>query len=151
MRKPTIVLLCLCLCAQIPADAQRRKGGKKGAKTAKSADKKSEKVHSPQFRFRDGDTHDFGKVPSGKDVTYEFVFTNTGNSPLIIQDVKSPYGTTTPEWTRHPVSPGGRGTITVGYTTHKKGPFSREIYVESNASANTAEKHYTLHIRGTVD
>ena len=150
MKRSTAIVLVLCLCMQLSADAQHKRG-RKGVKATKSADKKAEKVAAPQFRFKDGDVHDFGKVPSGKDVTYEFVFTNTGNAPLIIQDVKSPYGTTTPEWTRHPVNPGGRGSITVGYMTTKKGPFSREIHIESNASANTTEKRYTLHLKGTVD
>ena len=29
-------------------------------------------------------THDFGKIPQGKPVTYEFKFTNVGTAPIVI-------------------------------------------------------------------
>ncbi|MGL4956614.1 MAG: DUF1573 domain-containing protein, partial [Bacteroidales bacterium] len=57
-------------------------------------------------------SHDFGQVPeAGGLVTYAFEFANTGKTPIIITDVKSSCGCTTPEWTKQPVLPGKTGSI----------------------------------------
>ena len=61
-------------------------------------------------------TYDFGDIKEADgSVTHTFEFTNNGNSPLIVQDVKSSCGCTTPDWTREPVKPGEKGTITAEY------------------------------------
>ena len=44
--------------------------------------------------------HDFGSLPQGKPVTYEFEFTNTGDQPLILDNVQASCGCTTPTWTK---------------------------------------------------
>ncbi len=41
----------------------------------------------PGIAFKEP-TYDFGRVRSGTDVTHDFVFTNTGNGPLEILQVK---------------------------------------------------------------
>src|SRR4051812_14416696 len=43
---------------------------------------------------------DFGKIPQGKPVTHEFLFTNTGDKPLSLQNVQASCGCTTPEWSK---------------------------------------------------
>ncbi len=60
--------------------------------------------------------HDFGKFKeeAGRQ-TYDFIVTNTGNAPLVIQNIVASCGCTTPEWTKEPIPAGGKGKITAIY------------------------------------
>jgi len=81
--------------------------------------------------------HDFGKVNEGDGAAiYDFSFKNTGSTPLIIQDVKTTCGCTTPEWTKQPIRPGGTGFIKVSYDVKgRPGGIDKTITVHSNGSA----------------
>lgn len=92
--------------------------------------------------------HDFGKVNEevGK-ITYEFEFVNKGNAPLVISRVQASCGCTTPVWTKEPIEPGKRGSITVTYsTTGRPGAFAKSITVYSNA----IDEQMMLLIKGDV-
>jgi hypothetical protein len=89
---------------------------------------------------------DFGSVVKKADCNTEFVFKNTGKSPLILYDVKPSCDCTTPFWPKEPVMPGKTGTIKVVYDTKETGVFSKTITVTSNASAS----HIELTIQGEV-
>jgi hypothetical protein len=106
----------------------------------------------PAFKFKGGDTHDFGTLKEGPTADYTFEFTNTGNAPLIINKAVASCGCTVPEWPKDPILPGKTGKMKVTYTT--KGhvtPFMKEISIFSNAVNNPkGEKVYTLYIKGTV-
>ncbi|MFN9500838.1 MAG: DUF1573 domain-containing protein [Chryseotalea sp.] len=80
-------------------------------------------------------THDFGKITQGEVVEHTFYFTNTGNEPLIITDVKVSCGCTTPKgWPKDPVMPGGKGELTVAFnSTGKIGMQNKPITIVSNA------------------
>lgn len=102
-------------------------------------------TNGPAIKFKDADlTHNFGKVKMNDKAEYYFEFTNTGNKPLIIMDVHSSCGCTTPEFSKTPVAPGKKNKIKVGYKTDKLGPINRGITV----TTNTGE--YTLNIKGEV-
>ena len=84
-------------------------------------------------------THDFGTFAEemGK-VTHEFIFTNTGTAPLILQKVTASCGCTTPVWTKEPIGPGKTGKIEVTYNaTGRPGAFSKNVTVVSNAKNAT--------------
>jgi len=91
-------------------------------------------------------THEFGNVPQGTPVTYEFKFKNTGNAPIVISNVQASCGCTTPEWTNTPVLPGKNGSIKAQYNAAAMGAFNKSITVTSNA-ANSSE---VVFIKGTV-
>lgn len=92
-------------------------------------------------------THDFSKVPEGTMATYEFVFKNTGNEPLIISSVKASCGCTTPQWTKEPILPGKTGSITASYNSKgRPGVFNKSITVNSNASTPSS----VIYIKGVV-
>ena len=94
-------------------------------------------------------THDFGQVSEedGK-VTYKFAFVNEGNAPLVITQVTASCGCTTPEWTKEPVAPRGKGSISVTYTTTgRPGAISRTVTVHTNQSDNST---VVLSIKGNV-
>lgn len=44
--------------------------------------------NAAEFKFVE-ETHNFGNIPEGPEAQYEFVFTNVGKEPLIIQDCKA--------------------------------------------------------------
>ncbi len=93
-------------------------------------------------------THDFGKIYDGKPAEHEFVFTNKGKVPLILSNVQPGCGCTTPEWPREPIMPGQKSKIKAIYNAGSfRGPFSKGITVQSNASNGNQQ----LTIKGTVD
>ena len=75
-------------------------------------------------------------------------FTNTGNAPLIITDVKSSCGCTVPTKPSEPIMPGKSDKIIVKYNMNP-GPISKTITVESNA-VNKLNGVVPLRIKGTV-
>jgi hypothetical protein len=102
--------------------------------------------NKPEFKF-EKETHDFGKIPQGKPVSYEFKFTNTGEEPLIISNVESTCGCTVPAFTKTPVLKGQTGTITVTFNAAAVQPsFSKAVTIKSNA--RTPNK--LLYIKGEV-
>ncbi len=92
------------------------------------------------------DTIDYGTITKGSDGVRVFEFTNTGNAPLIITNVKSSCGCTIPKKPEGPVAPGESSTIEVKYDTNRVGPIRRTITVSSNAS----EPMVALKIKGAV-
>lgn len=98
------------------------------------------------FKF-DKETHDFGKIPQGKPVSVDFVFTNAGDEPLIISNVESTCGCTVPKYTTTPVAKGAKGTITVTFNAAAVQPgFTKAVTIKSNA--RTPVK--VLYIKGEV-
>ena len=91
-------------------------------------------------------THDFGKVWSGTQVSYEFVFINKGKVPLILSSVQPSCGCTTPEWPKEPIMPNQKSKIKAMYNSGAyQGPFAKSITVNSNVGTAT-----TLIIKGEV-
>jgi hypothetical protein len=93
-------------------------------------------------------SYSFGSVPeeAGK-VTHEFTFTNPGTSPLVIQQVISSCGCTTPVWPKEPIPPGGHGSIQVTYSTiNRPGVFTKTITIYNNSNDNPV----TIYIKGQV-
>lgn len=78
--------------------------------------------------------YDFGNLVQGDKAECEFVFTNTGNAPLLLSNVKSTCGCTVPSWTKEPIMPGAKGSIKIKYDSNKIGGINKQITVESNAS-----------------
>lgn len=92
--------------------------------------------------------HNFGTIKEELGaVTTQFEFTNTGKSPLIIQRVSASCGCTTPSYTREPVLPGKKGTISAKYSTVRRpGTFNKTITVYTNVPDTV----YVLTIKGNV-
>jgi hypothetical protein len=107
--------------------------------------------NAAKFQFTGGETHDFGTLPEGPAAIYEFQFKNTGKEPLIIQNASASCGCTTPTWSKDPVLPGKTGKITVQYNTQgRPGPFTKTIFIQSNAPAQGGKDRYEIYIKGTV-
>ncbi len=96
----------------------------------------------------DKTTHNFGtfKEEAGKQ-TATFTFTNTGSENLILTNVRSSCGCTTPNWTKTPVKPGETGFVKATYNPkNRPGKFNKSITITSNGTPQTT----TLRIIGTV-
>lgn len=111
-----MVMMSLGLMAQPEAE------GNKETATEKSVIEFAERVH------------DFGQIKSGDQAFFYFVFTNNGQAPLVISNVRSSCGCTVPQWPRVPILAGKSDSIRVEYNTRIKGAFNKSITVFSNAT-----------------
>jgi hypothetical protein len=87
----------------------------------------------PVVQF-DRTDHDFGTIKEGTKVTHVYKFKNTGEAPLIIEDVRPSCGCTAPEWSKEPVPPGGEGYVKAEFDSGGKPNMqNKTITVVSNA------------------
>ena len=89
---------------------------------------------------------DFGKIKQGTPVTHEFKFTNSGKVPMIITNVQASCGCTTPDWSKEPVPPGGKGFIKATYNAASVGAFNKAVTVTANIPNGSTQ----LIIKGEV-
>lgn len=101
--------------------------------------------NSPEITFTKT-VHNFGSLQKNADASIDFVFKNTGKSPLVLKSVTPSCDCTTPDWSKEPIMPGKTGKIKVVYDTKETGVFSKTITVVSNAITNKIE----LTIQGEV-
>jgi len=92
------------------------------------------------------ETIDYGEIMKGSDGLRVFEFTNVGDAPLVIEDVKSSCGCTVPKKPEEPIMPGKMGEIEVKYDTKRVGPIRKTVTVYSNAEEPTR----ALKIKGLV-
>ena len=88
---------------------------------------------------------DFGTIPQGKPVYHFFEVTNTGKDPMVISNVQTSCGCTTPEWSKDPIAPGATTKIRVGYNAAAEGHFEKFITIMYNQNLTKQVK-----ITGTV-
>jgi len=95
------------------------------------------------------ETINYGTVVKGEDsgIRY-FEFTNTGDAPLLITNVRSSCGCTVPSYPKTPIAPGKSDKIEVKYNM-ERGPISKTITVETNA-VNKSKGIIPLRIKGDV-
>ncbi|NQD71804.1 DUF1573 domain-containing protein [Sphingobacterium shayense] len=98
-----------------------------------------------EFKF-EKEAHDFGSIPQNQPASYDFKFSNNGDAPIIISEVKPSCGCSVAEFTKTPVKPGESGTITVTYNAAAKGPFTKQFTVKSNTKTPVK----TLTVKGNV-
>ena len=92
-------------------------------------------------------SHDFGKIKEGEVVSHKFMFKNTGDKPLLVENVKPSCGCTTPDWTKEEVAPGKEGFVAVEFNSAgKSGQQTKTV----NVTLNTAERNVVLTFSGEV-
>lgn len=89
--------------------------------------------------------YNFGNLPQGKPVSYDFSFKNTGKEPIELENVQASCGCTTPIWTKEPVLNNKSGVIKAQYNMAREGLFDKTITV----SAKSGEQ-VVLHIKGNA-
>ena len=90
---------------------------------------------------------DYGIIMQNSNGLKIFTFTNSGNAPLIISEVKTSCGCTVPTYSKEAILPGDVGQIKIKYNTKKVGSFTKTITVLSNAY----QDRKTLKKKGTVE
>lgn len=105
-------------------------------------------AQKPQIVFENLE-HNFGSFKESDGVqTTTFKFTNKGEVPLVLSNVRASCGCTTPKWTREPVPPNGSGEIQVSYDPkNRPGSFNKTVMISSNAENGTT----VLRILGRVE
>lgn len=90
--------------------------------------------------------HNFGDLPSGKSVSAVFEFSNTGENPLLIKDVKTSCGCNVPEWPKEIIEPNESGEIKIVYDAKYPSRFDKTINVVYNGKDSPLQ----LVIKGQV-
>lgn len=97
-----------------------------------SSETEAPNPNAPVMSFATAE-HDFGDIQPGAVVKHTFEFTNTGKSPLIIENASVSCGCTTPNWTKEPIAPGAKGSIDVQFDSHgKSGMQNKEVAIHAN-------------------
>ncbi|NVK26591.1 MAG: DUF1573 domain-containing protein [Flavobacteriia bacterium] len=106
-----------------------------------------ENPNAPVLEFEQN-VIDYGTIDQDSDGNRFFKFTNTGEEPLIISNVRGSCGCTVPDRSvvNKPFAPGQSGELRVKYDTHRLGRFQKRVTVTSNASQGTIN----LTIKGVV-
>ena len=94
--------------------------------------------------------HNFGTFAESQPVQKcTFTFTNTGDAPLVINQAVASCGCTVPSYTKEPIAPGKKGTISVTYNGKGKFPghFKKTITVRTNAKTEMTR----LYISGNME
>ncbi len=101
----------------------------------------------PNIAFR-SISHDFGTLNYGEEAVHFFVFTNDGESPLVILNVRTACGCIVHSWPKNPLASRIRDSIRVEYNTKIKGTFSKTITVQSNAINSPVDLKITGNVSG---
>lgn len=76
---------------------------------------------------------DFGKLSIGDKQERIVKLTNTGDKPLVVQDVVVSCGCTKVKYPKAPIMPGEKGDLTISYDPDKKGSFHKTVTLYCNA------------------
>lgn len=95
-------------------------------------------------------SHDFGTIQEdGGPVSHEFLFSNTGDAPLMVVNATASCGCTRPEYPKKPVKAGKQDKIKVTYLpAGRPGEFNKTVTIRTNAKKG---KKVTLKIKGFVN
>ena len=77
----------------------------------------------------------FGTINMGEKTSILFEFTNTGNHPLYLTEVKPGCGCTVADYTKSAILPGAKGNVTASFDSNKSHPgtVAKNIFVTSNS------------------
>ena len=103
----------------------------------------AEEKKGPQFKF-ENDRHDYGTVylDDMPETKLAINFSNTGDEPLIVENVRACCGTRVTQWPREPIAPGEEGVINVEFRlAPRPHRISRTVTVTYNNSERPTERY----------
>lgn len=142
------VLLGLCAIGMIAFTSCKEDATQKidDKNVAEAAERDANSSKFPVISF-DKTEHDFGEIEAKTNVETVFAYTNTGDAPLVITDIKSSCGCTVPQdWSKEPLAPGDSGKFTVKFNGSGKNKVSKTVTV----TANTEKGKETVKITAFV-
>ncbi|KAB7730973.1 DUF1573 domain-containing protein [Rudanella paleaurantiibacter] len=129
-----VMLAGLCL-GQVACDNRKQGEASQQATTGKM----------PKMEFADQGVYDFGTITEGDTVEHNFAFTNTGEFPLIINNITASCGCTTPEWPREPIAPGQKSSIRVRFDSKGKvGAQNKTVTVFANTEPAMSDLQFRV-------
>jgi hypothetical protein len=140
-----LVVIALFLVAFSACD-QSNNSNTKGI-TADAIEHSEGEGVEPKFEFEET-SWDFGEIVEGERVEHTFKFKNVGNDDLVISNVTSSCGCTSPNWPRKPIKPGESSKITVEFNSQNK---SGIVTKDVNIFANTIPTKTVLKIKTIVN
>jgi Protein of unknown function (DUF1573) len=107
----------------------------------------------PKIEFKDNVKDvDFGSMTEGDTVQRAFRFTNTGEFPLIINNVSTSCGCTVPQWPRDPIAPGEGSQILVRFNSKGKlGPQFKTVSIYANTDPAVSEIKFKAEVNAKAD
>lgn len=104
--------------------------------------------NAPKIEFLENE-HDFGTIKQGEKTSYNYSFSNTGESDLVIRKIKTTCGCTATNPEKMVIKPGESSHITVTYNSAgKKGKEQKTITVITN---DPQQSTISLKIMGNVE
>jgi hypothetical protein len=101
----------------------------------KAAERDAQTIVYPSVTF-DKVAHDFGEIQNGTPVETVFTYINSGQSPLVVTDIKSTCGCTVPQgWSREPLAPGASSQFTVKFNGKGANKVSKTITLTTNTES----------------
>ena len=79
------------------------------------------------------ETHNFGQIEWKHPVTVEYTITNTGDKPLVLTNVTTSCACSVADWTKKPIAPGEKGTVSATFDAKALGHFEKTVGIYSNA------------------
>ena len=126
-----LALMLICATATVAQDNNAQETEDKGPK--------------PIMTFEKTEI-DYGTIKQNSDPYRTFVFTNTGEAPLVIKSARGSCGCTVPEYSKEPVMPGEKSEIKVRYDTKRLNAFTKTVTLTTNADPSQV----ILRIKGKV-
>jgi hypothetical protein len=140
------VLAALIACNNPKATTAEERTTTESTVNTQTANTAVSTTGAPVIKF-EKDVYDFGKITEGEKVSYDFTFTNTGGTPLIISDASATCGCTVPEVPKEPVAPGASAKIKVVFSSAGKVGLQDKVVT---VTANTIPAQTQLHVIGEV-
>ena len=133
--KKIIFLLLLMFVFTSCGDDSFSKVKSENVKSAEARDNTPFKY--PVMTF-DRNVHDFGTINDGEAQETVFSYTNTGDAPLVISEIKSTCGCTVPQdWSRAPLLPGESSKFTVKFNGKGANKTTKTVTINSNTQKGT--------------
>ncbi|MCT4629118.1 DUF1573 domain-containing protein [Winogradskyella sp.] len=135
MKKIILGLSALCMIAftSCKDDAASKVNSEK---VAVAAERDANAGNFPVMKL-DKEVHDFGTIVNGTPVETIFKYTNTGNSMLVVSNIKSTCGCTVPSNYTKEVAPGETGQFTVKFNGKGNGKVSKSLTMTANTEKGT--------------
>ncbi|VAV83580.1 FIG00653032: hypothetical protein [hydrothermal vent metagenome] len=146
MKKVILGLSALCLVAftSCKEDATSKV---KSENVTQAAERDAVSGDFPAITFEET-VHDFGEIENGTPVETVFSYTNTGNAPLVITDIKSTCGCTVPQdWSKEPLAPGSSANFTVKFNGKGANKVSKTITLTANTESGKEAVKITAFIK----
>ena len=151
-----LIFCCICVTATAQAQTQKNADDQQDAPLMETPEKPIETdgaLTSPAEEIAEDTgpkarvtwerkSYKFGNVKQNVPAVCTFRFTNEGDAPLIIHNVKPSCGCTAIDYPKDtPIAPGESGEIKAEYNAKKVGSFTKSLTVKSNAEKTFPTTH----------